>query len=310
MERLNNNTLIIGIDHGYGNMKGATVCFPTGISVYDSEPLFTKNLLVLENKYYLIGQGHKEFLANKVMDEDYYVLTLATAAEELSKRGITDANIVIAAGLPLTWTVGGKADFEKYLTRRSEVEFTYNGVPYHLRIVGAKVYAQGYAAVVQALAKMDGMNLICDIGNGTMNLMFVIDGEPQADRMFTEKYGTYQCTLMVRERFLQQTQREIPDAIIEKVIRTGEAAIPASDLKLIQSVCREYVDGILRRLREHKYDENTTRLIVTGGGGCLFEHFAPSLKAARKNNLLVRQMDICAAAKGYEYLAKMELAAK
>lgn len=35
------NTRIIGIDHGYGNMKTANHRFKTGISAYDSEPLFT-----------------------------------------------------------------------------------------------------------------------------------------------------------------------------------------------------------------------------------------------------------------------------
>ena len=39
------NTRIIGIDHGYGNMKTANHCFKTGISVYDSEPLFTADML-------------------------------------------------------------------------------------------------------------------------------------------------------------------------------------------------------------------------------------------------------------------------
>ncbi|MBR5947071.1 MAG: plasmid segregation actin-type ATPase ParM, partial [Clostridia bacterium] len=75
MKRTKDNTIIIGIDHGYGNMKTANRCFPTGILAYDSEPLFTKNLLVFENKYYLIGEGHKEFLGNKVLDQDYYILT-------------------------------------------------------------------------------------------------------------------------------------------------------------------------------------------------------------------------------------------
>ena len=38
------NTKIIGIDHGYGNMKTANCCFKTGISAYDSEPLFTADM--------------------------------------------------------------------------------------------------------------------------------------------------------------------------------------------------------------------------------------------------------------------------
>ena len=51
-----NNTIIIGIDHGYGNMKTANCCFPTGLIAYNCEPLFTKELLVYNGKYYLIGE--------------------------------------------------------------------------------------------------------------------------------------------------------------------------------------------------------------------------------------------------------------
>ena len=59
------NTKIIGIDHGYGNMKTANCCFPTGITAYDHEPLFTGDMLTYNGRYYLIGEGHKEFIAEK-----------------------------------------------------------------------------------------------------------------------------------------------------------------------------------------------------------------------------------------------------
>lgn len=52
-----NNTIIIGIDHGYGNMKTANCCFPTGLIAYNCEPLFTKELLVYNGKYYLIEKN-------------------------------------------------------------------------------------------------------------------------------------------------------------------------------------------------------------------------------------------------------------
>ena len=74
------NTKIIGIDHGYGNMKTSNCCFPTGITAYDHEPLFTADMLVYGGRYYLIGEGHKEFAPDKIKDEDYYVLTLAAIA--------------------------------------------------------------------------------------------------------------------------------------------------------------------------------------------------------------------------------------
>ena len=40
------DTMIIGIDHGYGNVKTASCCFPTGISAFDYEPVFMDNLLI------------------------------------------------------------------------------------------------------------------------------------------------------------------------------------------------------------------------------------------------------------------------
>ena len=202
------NTKIIGIDHGYGNMKTANFCFPTGITAYEHEPLFTADMLVYGGRYYLIGEGHKEFAPDKIKDEDYYVLTLAAIAKELKAENTT-------------------------------------------------------------------------------------------------KFGTYQCTLAVREAFMQKTQREINDAIIDEVLITGTANIAPADLKIIKSVAAEYVRDIFRRLREHGYDENTMTLYVTGGGGCLVKNF---YKFSTDRVKFVE--DICAAAKGYEYLAEAQMKAE
>lgn len=117
--------LIVGIDHGYGNIKTANHCFKTGIMGYDAEPLFTKDMLEYGGRYYLIGEGHKEFLPDKIKDEDYYLLTLVAIAEELKDKGLTEANVIIAAGLPLTWTSGQKNEFAAYLSKNEEVSFTY-----------------------------------------------------------------------------------------------------------------------------------------------------------------------------------------
>ena len=107
-----NDVIIIGVDHGYGNIKTANHCFRTGITAYDSEPLFTKDMLVYGGKFYLIGEGHKEFLPDKIKDEDYYALTLVAIAKELNVENLTEATVHIAAGLPLTWTAGQKESFK------------------------------------------------------------------------------------------------------------------------------------------------------------------------------------------------------
>ena len=52
------SNVIIGIDHGYGNIKTANHIFKTGLLKNDGEPLFTKNMIVYNGKYYTIGEGH------------------------------------------------------------------------------------------------------------------------------------------------------------------------------------------------------------------------------------------------------------
>ena len=298
-----NGIMIIGVDHGYGNIKTANCCFPTGIMDYESEPLFTADMLTYEGRYYLIGEGHKEFLAEKTMDDDYYLLTLVAIARELALAELTEASVYLAVGLPLTWTASQKAEFAAYLSRNEEVCFTYKKVEYRIRIVGVKVYPQGYAAVAQMKGQMKGVCMVADIGNGTMNVLYLINGKPQAGRMYTEKFGTYQCTLAAREEFMRRTRRELNDAIMDEVLRSGTADIREDDFSIIRAAAAEYVAGIFRRLREHGYDADTMTLYVTGGGGCLVRNFG------KYNPDRVRFVnDICAAAKGYEFLASVQIA--
>ena len=114
-----NGIYIIGVDHGYGNIKTANSCFPTGVESSDTEPTFKNDLLIYQGRYYQIGVGHKEYVAEKVMDEDYYILTLAAIARELSREQITQANVFLAAGLPLSWVAKQRKAFQTYLLQKS-----------------------------------------------------------------------------------------------------------------------------------------------------------------------------------------------
>ena len=297
-----NDTLIIGLDHGYGNMKTANHCFPTGIMPGEEASSFAKNVLEYRDRSYVIGEGHKAFVPEKVRDEDYYLLSLAALAEELNDAGITEANIHIAAGLPLTWTGAQKEAFAAYLTKNTDVLFKYRGVSYNIRIVGVSIFPQGYAAVAPFITKLKGVQMLVDIGNGTMNVMYLIDGKPQLGRMYTETFGTHQCMVAARAAFSRKTQRTLNDAFIEEILRTGESELDEDDFSIVKASAEEYVDQIYRKLHEYGYDEKTIRLQIVGGGGCLLEHFGH----LRQGWDFITK-DICAAAKGYEYLAKLKL---
>ena len=195
--------VVIGVDHGYGNIKTANVCFPTGVTVYDTEPTFKNDLLVFEGRHYTIGTGHKEFTPDKNMDSDFYILTLAAVARELKLRGMTSAQVFLAAGLPLTWVGQQKEQFKAYLLTHEIVDFSFRGTEYHIGVADAEVFPQGFSAVANQLRSFHGANMLCDIGNGTMNILGIENCKPNPEKCYTEKFGTYQCTLAAKMRIAQ-----------------------------------------------------------------------------------------------------------
>ena len=95
--------IYIGLDHGYGNIKTAHQVFQTGIECYDEEPIVSTNYVKYRDKYYVIGESHLVYQGNKTESDDFYILTLAGLAEEMKYRGLHEADVVLAVGLPLAW---------------------------------------------------------------------------------------------------------------------------------------------------------------------------------------------------------------
>ncbi len=85
----------------------------------------------------------------------------------LRARGLREAKVHLAAGLPLTWLTAQKEAFRSYLLQNKEVEFSFNGIDYRVEFTGADIFPQGFAAVANRLHEFSGTNMLCDIGNGT-----------------------------------------------------------------------------------------------------------------------------------------------
>lgn len=296
------NTKIIAVDHGYGNIKTANTVTPTGITAYETEPIFTGNILEYKGTYYRIGEGHKEFIPDKAMDEDYYLLTLMAVARELNVFSIQEADIHLAAGLPLTWIRNQREEFRSYLLQNSEVSYRFNNKDYHIRFVGCNLYPQGYPAIVNRLGDLKGPNLLADIGNGTMNILYISNKKAQENRCWTDKFGVNQCMISSKNAILDRFGVKIEEASVEQVLRFKTADISTPYLDCITAVARQYVADIFATLRKYEYNPDLMRLYVVGGGGCLIRNFG-TYDESRVTIL----DDICATAKGYEYLALMSL---
>ena len=146
------------------------------------------------------------------------------------------------------------------------------------------------------------MNMLADIGNGTMNIMNINNGNPDIQNCFTEKFGTYQCTLKIKENMMKKHHADIGEDIITDFLCTGTVDVSEDYLITMRDTAKEYVSEIFRRLREHNYNQNLMSLHIVGGGGCLVKNFADY----DKSRVYIND-DICATAKGYEYLAELIL---
>ena len=76
-------TLILAVDHGYGNIKTANTVFSNGFVERDTEPVMSTDYLYYGGKYYVLNQGYKNYTKDKVVDNDFYILTIAAIAKEL-----------------------------------------------------------------------------------------------------------------------------------------------------------------------------------------------------------------------------------
>lgn len=300
MQKYNSNIrIIIGVDHGYGNMKTAHKVFRTGVECMDEEPIVSKNFVKYKDKFYVIGESHLVYQGNKTDSEDFYILTLAALAEELKFRGLHEANVTLAAGLPLAWMKSQGADFRRYLMKEQELHFEFRRERYHVHLCGVEIFPQGFAAVIN-LGAMQGMNMLADIGNGTMNVMQIIDNKPLEKSLVTDKFGAGICMKEIQKELSKENGEDIPEMLIEPLLRNGLQERTDNTAQKVAYIAKRYTENIRKRLTDYGYKEGLVHLYVIGGGGCLLRNYSDLAEKAEVTFIT----DICANAKGYEILAE------
>ena len=86
--------------------------------------------------------------------------------------------------------------------KNPDVTFWYKKKLYKIHIAGCSIYPQGYAAVIGKLGEMNGVNMLADIGNGTMNIMYINNRKPVESKCWAEKLGVNQCMISVQNAVL------------------------------------------------------------------------------------------------------------
>ena len=270
--------IIIGVDHGYAAMKTAHFSFPTGLVEYEHEPYTQKDVLEYGGKYYVVGSARQPLQRDKTRTEDYYLLTLAAIAKELDYRGMErTAEVLLAAGLPLTSFGRDKKSFRSYLYRDgSAIPFRYEGQDYTVTIQEVSLFPQGYAAVLTQTELLDEPSVIvADIGGWTVDIMRLDNRIPNAASCRSLELGMIRCLDEIAEQVRRSLNLSLTGAQIENVLRGSPDSMDDRVKAIIQREAGSYARRILSAIAEAGLDCRAMPVVFLGGGAGLMKRYLP-----------------------------------
>ena len=301
------NRMIIGVDHGYAAMKSPHFSFPTGVVEYEHEPYTQKDVLEYNGRYYVVGSGRQPLQRDKTATEDYYLLTLAAIAKEIEYRGAErTAEVLLAAGLPLTSFGRDKKRFREYLLRDGKpMLFRYEGREYAVTVTDVSLFPQGYAAVLtQGELLNEPSIIVADIGGWTVDLMRLDNRVPNAATCRSLELGMIRCLDEIGEKVRQMFGVSMTDPQIEAVLRGSAGSIDERVKAVIHAQADRYVRELLSAVVESGLDVRAMPTIFLGGGAALLKRHVSATDGLCRPLILD---DVSLNAKGYERLTERML---
>lgn len=300
MFRLEDGRYIIGFDDGYQLGKTANYVFDNGVHMIGSmEPTLSEKSLFYDGEYFKVGEGRAAITEDKVSDDDARLRTMVAMAMELRGIGIHKAEVVLAVGLPFSNYGRDKMKLIDYYNRQNRLEFTYEGEEYSVVIDKVIVCPQCYSAIASRLGNMKGDYLVVDIGSKTTDVVYVQNGLPIESKSITIEKAMVKWIKEIQREMKVQTGKDIPEHEIMKIALKEDSNLPGAYAELIRGMLREKMHSLELELAERGYSMEYINLIYVGGGALLARDYAGKYRSHTAYDC-----DLCANAKGYEFLAK------
>lgn len=302
MIKLQDDRFIIGFDDGYQLSKTANYMFENGVHAMGViEPTLVENSLFYEDNYYKVGEGRSLITEDKVSSENGRILAMTGIAKELRRIGITDANVVLAVGLPFSEYGRSKKSMIKYYSEKPYMEYEFEGVKYNVTIDKVFCFPQCYAAISGRIANMKGLYLIVDVGSKTTDCVIVQDGIPMESKSITIDKAMIKWIREIQISLKIKYGKEIPEDQILMTLLGENISLPLEMVKDIRNKMSELIKDLELELAELDYNLEYTRVIYVGGGASIIKRYS-----SYRNNVGF-DTDISANAKGYEFLAQAML---
>ena len=275
-------THIIGVDVGNFDTKSAHTGVVSGYSVYNSPQLLAKKTsLMFNGKCYVESIDNRfPFVEDKTDNDQCLILTLFSLAKEIlwriqnqtsSKPTQEKVNeyhsITLGVGLPPGhFSKLGRKTQEYYVSKmKNGVDFSYAGFNFSIKLHRVRVYPQDLAAVL-----LDKKNTITNgndkankyyiigIGGYTVDVVAVVDGEPEVANCRSLHIGTRYMFETIIARVQSSTGTLLEEASVEDVLRNRKTFIKEEVKVEVHANAERHADYIIDRCIQ---------------AGCLLDHY-------------------------------------
>ena len=299
---------IFGIDHGNGNIKGSTVNIPFGLVRYATKPgrFMNEDILEYQGNYYTLSDRRMPFKEDKTTDDDYFILTLFVLMKEADAKRIflNGKDVILGVGLPPADFGQQAAKFKNYFMEHSKhgVSFHMNDIAVCFYIRDVFVSPQNFAAVMcfkaSLFKKYRTVNCI-DIGDGTVDLLVIRNGQPDLSVRVSDRTGMAVLRAEIANAIQQNFGFHLDSSDVEQVLMREETVLEDAVVAEIHRMADEWFRQIVNRLHTHVSDFRTNPAVFLGGGSLLLRE---QIEASPDFKYIEFIEDCRANAVGYEKL--------
>lgn len=297
--------ITIGIDVGNYDTKTQHTTVPSSYLASGQENKLADENLFFNGMYYTPTQQRNNQMLDKTENNYCIIMSLfgiakeiiwqinekhkdETLSQEQLQAEISEyGEIVIGAGLPVGhFSSLAKKTIDCYMrTLGNEFEFVFktNGkqLKFHLKLEKCRVYPQDFTAVVfnseVSTPKTYSEYYIIGIGGGTVDIIPVVNGEPQVQSCKSIEKGTTFMYEFISTSIQQETGRTMDYNAIETILKGGNSIIDEKRKNRIKELANDFAAKLVDDMVHAGLRLSDYPCVMVGGGALL-------MKSSLENN--------------------------
>ena len=284
-------TIKLGVDVGNYDTKTQNCTVASGYKKYDTKPEIATKILSYKGAYYVPDINERmPYVADKTQNDQCLILTLFGIAEELisvareaNPKAIQEElnkydHIKLGLGLPPGhFNALSKKTLDYYHEKLDgKIEFSYKKYNFAFEVDAIRLFPQDFVAVYKNQACETAKKkryYIVGIGGGTVDVVPVLNGQPDVNNCFSLEMGTRVMYRKICADVQRQFGEMLDESLVEDVLRGEDTVLPQKMKEVIIDDAKEHFDNIVNGCIQQGVKLSLYPTVFFGGGCLLLKNY-------------------------------------